>query len=309
MSGRAPDDLGTAHLVLDAQAELGECPLWSADEQALYWVDIAGHAIHRFYPATGEDRHWSVPSEPGCIARASSGTLIAALRSGFHRFDSTTGNLTKITGAPYDTATQRFNDGRCDARGRFWAGAMFEPRTTEAAAMWCLEGDQVREGWGPRTGLGVKVSNGLAFSPDGRWVYQSDTPHHVIYRFPFDVDAGAAGRRETFARLPDNRGESGYGGRPDGAAVDAQGNYWSAQYEGARVLRFDPKGMLTGVLRVPARRPTMIAFGGPNLTTLYITTAREGASAAELAEFPQSGGLFAIDVDVPGCPEPAYAGA
>lgn len=309
MKDKAPENLGTARLVLDARAELGECPLWSADEQALYWVDIAGRAIHRFDPATREDRPWPMPSEPGCIALASDQTLIAALRDGFHRFDPRTGSLTRIADAPYDQATMRFNDGRCDARGRFWAGAMFEPRTTEAAAMWCLDQGRIREGWGPRTGLGVKVSNGLAFSPDGCWVYQSDTPNHVIHRFPFDADAGTVGPRGTFARLPDNRGESGYGGRPDGAAIDTQGNYWSAQYEGARVLRFDPTGRITGILRVPVKRPTMVAFGGRNLTTLYVTTAREGASAAELAEFPHSGGLYAIDMGKPGRPEPAYAGA
>ena len=301
-------DYGTARLLLDARATLGECPLWSLRDQALYWVDIAGKAIHRFDPASGQDHVWPTPSEPGCIALARAGGLVVALRDGFYRFATSTGTLSKIAEAPYDTSTMRFNDGRCDAQGRFWAGAMFEPRTAERASMWCLERGRVREGWGPNTGLGVKVSNGLAFSLDGRTAYQSDTPNHVIYRFDVDPAAGTVGTRVVFAQLPDDRPSPTYGGRPDGAAIDAEGCYWSAQYEGGRVLRFSPAGKIIGVLHVPVRRPTMVAFGGPALTTLFVTSAREGASPEELAEFPQSGGLFACDVGVAGRPEPEYAG-
>lgn len=308
MSAAAAREYAAPRLVLDARARLGECPLWSAGEQALYWVDIAGCAIHRFDPATGSDVQWAMPCEPGCIALARGGGLVAALRDGFYRFRPETGALRRIAPAPYDTDAMRFNDGRCDAAGRFWAGAMFEARTAESAAMYCLEGGRVREGWGPSAGLGVKVSNGLAFAGDGRAVFQSDTPNHVIYRFDFDPATGAATRRSVFARASDNRADPGYGGRPDGAAVDAQGGYWSAQYEGGRVLRYDAAGAVVGLVRVPARRPTMVAFGGPELTTLYITTARDGASAAELAEFPHSGGLYACEVDVAGRAEPAYAG-
>jgi sugar lactone lactonase YvrE len=308
MSGAAAREYAAPRLVLDARARLGECPLWSVREQALYWVDIASCAIHRFDPATDRDVQWPMPCEPGCIAFARGGGLVTALRDGFYRFLPETGALRKIADAPYDATVMRFNDGRCDAAGRFWAGAMFEERTAESAAMWCLENDRVREGWGPAQGLGVKVSNGLAFSPDGRELYQSDTPNHVIYRFDFDPATGAATRRSVFARARDNRADPDYGGRPDGAAVDAQGGYWSAQYEGGRVLRHDVAGAVVGLVRIPARRPTMVAFGGPALTTLYITTAREGASEAELAEFPHSGGLYACEVDVAGCAEPAYAG-
>jgi sugar lactone lactonase YvrE len=308
MNANAVREYAPARLVLDARASLGECPLWSVAEQALYWVDIAGCAIHRFDPVSGRDAQWPTPCEPGCIAFARGGGLVAALRDGFYRFHPATGALRKIADAPYDTAAMRFNDGRCDAAGRFWAGAMFEARTAESAAMFCLEGGRVREGWGPAAGLGVKVSNGLAFAPDGRSLFQSDTPNHVIYRFDFDPATGAASRRSVFARANDNRADRDYGGRPDGAAVDSQGGYWSAQYEGGRVLRYDATGTVVGIVRVPARRSTMVAFGGPKLSTLYITSAREGAGAAELAEFPHSGGLFACELDVAGRAEPAYAG-
>lgn len=302
-------DLGEARLVLDARALLGECPLWSATEQVLYWVDISARRIHRFDPAAGTDQYWDMPCEPGCIGLAASGGLVAALRDGFYRLDTQSGVLRKVADAPpppYDPATMRFNDGRCDAAGRFWAGAMFEPRTAEAAGVFVLERGQVREGWGPAQGAGVKVSNGMAFTADGKYVHQSDTPNHVIYRFAFDASAGQVGARSVFARCAANRTDPDYGGRPDGAAIDSAGNYWSAQYEGGRVLRFSPAGEVTGVVRVPVRRTTMIAFGGPQLKTLYIATAREGAGAEELAKQPHAGGIFAIDLDVAGRAEPQY---
>jgi sugar lactone lactonase YvrE len=302
----APSELGIARLVLDARAALGECPLWSSSEQVLYWVDIAGRSIHRFDPRSGIDQAWQVPSEPGCIALAKSGGLVAALRDGLYRFEPGSGRLEKIADAPYDPAQFRFNDGRCDARGRFWAGAMWEPRSAERASMYCLERGALREAWGPAQGWGVRVSNGLAFSADGRSLWQSDTPSHVIYQFDFDLASGAVSNRRTFARLPGIPGTPGYGGRPDGAAIDREGAYWSAQYEGGRVLRLSPDGDCLAVVRVPALRATMVAFGGEDLRTLYVTTARQGCTGEELASHPASGGLFAFPAPVAGYAEPSY---
>ncbi len=302
-----------ATLVLDARAELAECPLWSVAEQCLYWIDIAGRRLHRYDPATKLDRVWWVPCEPGCIALADGGGLVAALRDGFYRFYPEQSRLHKLADAPYDTLDTRFNDGRCDASGRFWAGAMYQPRTSEQAAMFCLEQGTVRPGWGPQDSpeqnFGVKVSNGLAFTADGGALFQSDTPNHVIYRFGFDAATGQVGERSVFARLPGKGEEAVYGGRPDGAAIDMEGCYWSAQYEGGRVLRFSPDGEIIGVVHVPVLRPTMIAFGGADLRTLYITSAREGATEEELARQPQAGGIFAVRLDVAGRPEPLYRDA
>lgn len=295
-----------AELVLDARAQLGECPLWSVAEQCLYWIDIAGRRVHRYDPATNLDRVWWVPCEPGCIALAEKGGLVAALRDGFYRFYPQEGLLDKLADAPYDSRDMRFNDGRCDSAGRFWAGAMYEPRTAELAAMFCLERGATRLGWGPQQDLGVKVSNGLAFAEDGASLFQSDTPNHVIYRFQFDAASGQVGERHVFARLPVKGEEAVYGGRPDGAALDAEGCYWSAQYEGGRVLRFSPQGEIIGIVRVPVTRPTMIAFGGADLRTLYITSASHNRSAAEIADYPLTGHVLSVRVDVAGQPETAY---
>ena len=299
-------EIHDVHPVLDSRAALAECPVWSVIEQKLYWVDISGRSINCFDPAGGANTRWPMPCEPGCIALAASGGLVAALRDGFYRFFPANGELRKIADAPYDTKLFRFNDGRCDRAGRFWAGAMFEPRTAEAAGVFCLERGKVHAGWGPEENLGVKVSNGMAFSIDGEHVFQSDTPNHVVYRFPFEMETGKIGAREVFARCKDNRTDADYGGRPDGATIDSDGNYWSAQYEGGRVLRFSPAGEVTAVAYLPARRVTMVAFGGADLRTLYITTARDGANEAELLGFPQSGGIFSCEVEVPGRAEPLY---
>ncbi len=299
-------DIRNVRLVLDAKAALAECPLWSVEEQKLYWVDIAGCAINRFDPMTAKNQRWPMPCEPGCIALAASGGLVGALRDGFYRFYPADARLEKIADAPYDTRQMRFNDGRCDAAGRFWAGAMFEPRTAELAGVVCLERGNVRNGWGPDEKLGVKVSNGMAFSADGRHVFQSDTPNHVIYQFAFDMANGKVGERRVFARRPDNRSDADYGGRPDGAAIDSVGNYWSAQFEGSCVLRYSMEGDITGIIHVPSKRVTMVAFGGVDLRTPYITTAREGATDSELVKDIHAGGIFACELDVPGRAEPMY---
>ncbi|MES2757436.1 MAG: SMP-30/gluconolactonase/LRE family protein [Pseudomonadota bacterium] len=281
---------------------VGECPLWDAAASLLYWVDIDGFAVHRLDPASGAHRAWKMDSEPAAIALHAGGGLLVALRSGFVHLDTGSGALTPIAPAPYDTRLYRFNDGRADAAGRFWVGTMYEPRTQAAAEMFCLERGQVRRAWSG----GMTVSNGLAFSPDQKWMYHADTTSHRIDRYAFDTATGDVTQAQPFERFDDDKAAAGYGGRPDGAAVDSEGAYWCAMFEGGRVLRFSPAGELLREVKLPVRCPTMVAFGGDDLRTLYITSAGLKRPDAERAQYPLSGKLLALRVDVPGLPEPRY---
>ncbi|WP_355660872.1 SMP-30/gluconolactonase/LRE family protein [Halomonas salifodinae] len=287
------------HTVLPAQAALGECPLWAEDEQALYWVDIEAPSLNRFDPASGENQRWSLPEHIGCVGRRRGGGFIAGLRSGLWLLDEAARPTHCIARPVADTSISRFNDGRVDPWGRFWAGTIHEPRDLPAAALFRVDAALECR----RLAGEVKVSNGLAFSPDRRWAYHSDTPNHVIYRYPLDPDSGEiTGPREVFHRFPVGHG------RPDGAAVDVEGHYWSALYEGGRVVRLSPQGEIVAEYPVPARCPTMCAFGGPDLKTLYVTSARHGRPAEELEAYPESGNLFALGVAVAGQGEPQFIG-
>jgi sugar lactone lactonase YvrE len=280
--------------------QLGECPLWDPEEAALYWIDINGKAVHRLDPASGEHRCWPLPSEPGCIARCESGNLLVALRSGLMFLDTSTGSLTLLASAPYDTTRLRFNDGRCDAAGRLWVGTIYEPRDHPLGTLYCVERGQVRD-----CGNRVTVSNGLAFSADRSTLYHADTTAHRIDAYEFDVATGNLGTSRLFKQFSADK-SGGYGGRPDGAAVDSEGAYWCAMYEGGRILRLSSSGALLREITLPVRCPTMMAFGGADLRTLYITSARHNRPDSELTQYPLSGCLLSLQLDVPGCPEPMY---
>jgi sugar lactone lactonase YvrE len=222
------------------------------------------------------------------------------MRSGLAMLDTGSGSLTPVAAAPYDTAKARFNDGRCDAAGRLWAGTMYEPRDQPLGSLFCVERGSTRD-----AGIPVTVSNGLAFSIDNRTMYHADTTAHTITAYDFDVVNGHIGVGRVFKQFSMDKSHN-YGGRPDGAAVDSEDAYWCAMYEGGRILRLAPSGDVLHEIALPVRCPTMIAFGGPDLRTLYITSARHKRPAAELAQHPLSGCVLALRVDVPGRPEPAY---
>ena len=284
--------------VLDARASLGECPVWSVAERVLYWVDINAPALNRFDPATGENRVMPMPESIGCFALRERGGFVVALRGGFW-FARSDGTLeTKIADAPYAPARHRFNDGRCDPQGRFLAGAMNEARDANSAGLWRLDAD----GSLNRVLGDMMISNGLAFSPDGRTMYHTDTPTLCIRAFDYDAATGTPSNSRVFAQFHEETD------RPDGAAVDSEGCYWIALYRGGKVLRLSPAGRVLDTFAVPAMCPTMCAFGGPDLTTLYVTSARQLRADEELQRLPQSGGIFAMRVAVPGRREPLFAG-
>jgi sugar lactone lactonase YvrE len=287
-------------VVCDTAMQLGECPLWHPQEAALYWIDIAACAVHRHNPVNGIHRSWSMPSEPGCIAWSTSGGLVVALRSGLYLLDTTSGSLEELCPAPYDPTKMRFNDGRCDMQGRLWVGTVYEPRDRPLASLFCVERGKLRD-----SGNRVTVSNGVAFSIDNRTLYHADTTKHKITAYDFDSATGQVGKSRLFKQFSMNKLQD-YGGRPDGAAVDSENAYWCAMYEGGRLLRLSPTGEVLMEIPLPVQCPTMIAFGGTDLRTLYITTARYKRSESELLQYPLSGYVFSMRVDVPGRPEAGY---
>jgi sugar lactone lactonase YvrE len=285
-------------IALDVRAELGECPIWGSDEQALFFVDIKGRALHRFRPATGEHAVMMMPEEIGCIGLKRGGGFIAGFRSGLWLLDSQGNREAKLADNPEDHRTSRFNDGRIDPAGRFLAGTIDEPKDGGKAHLYRYD----------RRGLtviasGLLTSNGVAFSPDGHTLYHSDTPTFTVWRYAYDPGSGEATNKTLFARLEPTETDRG---RPDGAAVDAEGCYWTALFEGGRIQRYAPDGHLLAEHPVPARCPTMVCFGGADLKTLYVTSACTGRSEDELKVFPHSGSLFSMPVDVPGLLETRF---
>ncbi|MHB1248113.1 MAG: SMP-30/gluconolactonase/LRE family protein, partial [Polaromonas sp.] len=217
------------------------------------------------------------------------------------------GALQRLVRAKHDTATTRFNDGKADPLGRFWAGTIYEPRDAARAQLFSLD---CRSGRAPALELkagDATTANGLAWSPDASMVYWADTPRHIIRAWSWDGESNAMTHERVFHQWPHKPegwqpGSPGYAGRPDGAAVDVQGNYYVAMYEGGRLVKRSPAGEVLSEIAVPAQCPTMPCFGGDDLKTLYLTTARQKRSSRELQSYPASGCVFSMRVEVPGLP-------
>jgi sugar lactone lactonase YvrE len=281
----------TVRCVLDVGDELGESIVWCAEEGALYRVDILAPAIHRLETATGVVRSWSMPSAIGSLGLREGGGAVVALKNGFHLFDFESGSLTFIVDPEPDRPDNRLNDGKVGPDGRFWAGSMDDRADKEpVAALYRLDVD----GTCHKMADGLIVSNGLAWSQDGTTLYHSDTRLCFIHAYDYDKVSGSLGARRLIAQLTDDVG------RPDGAAVDVEGCYWSCGISAGRINRFRPDGELDGWIEMPVPAPTMCCFGGPDLKTLYVTTKRVGLSDEVLAAYPQSGGVFSVDVGIEG---------
>ena len=283
--------------VQDARAFVAEGPVWSAADQVLWWIDIGGQdhtpSLNRLNPATGESRMWPMPEPLGSIALASDGRILIARRSGFYLFDPTTGRDELV--AASDASMSQFNDGRCDAAGRFWVGTRTPTGApSNTGAIYSLEHGRLR-----RHDVGpITLHNGTGFSPDWRRMYTAETWEGVIYVADFDLARGEVSNRRIFAKLDQ--------GGADGGAVDAEGCYWSANVSGGRIVRFRPDGCIDYSIQLPLTLPTMVAFGGPNLDELYITTARHRLDATGRDREPQAGGIFRCHPGVKGLSEPLY---
>ncbi len=294
----------------DSQCELGESPFWHPAERSLYWIDIPGRTVLRTRGEIGAAtvERWLLPQEPGCIAPARSGGLVLALRDGIYRARRWGGELVLLARMDYDTRTMRFNDGKCDARGRFWAGTLNEAKDRPDARLYCLDArggktPEAREMAGDCT-----TANGLAFSPDARTVYWADTAAHVVRAWDWDAGPNTLTRPRVFQQFafkPEGWTPASpvrYQGRPDGATVDAEGGYWASMFEGAQVLRLAPSGEVLDALATPVQCPTMPCLGGDDLRTLFVTSARRGRSAQEITQRPASGSVVSMRVGTPGLP-------
>ena len=282
--------------VADVRAELGEGPVWVAAEQALYWVDINGRRIFRL-SESGERREWPTPMRVGSIAPRARGGFIAGTDRGIALVDLDQDRFEVVASPEQHLPHNRFNDGKVDRQGRFLAGTMDDREKGSAGALYRIDPDRtctaIDGGYG--------ITNGPAFSPDGRRMYHSDTLRQVTYAFDLDA-AGEATNRRVFVQF--GAGD----GHPDGMTVDAEGCLWIALWGGWCVRRFSPDGDLLRTVEMPVEQPSSCAFGGPGLDRLYVTSATKGLDQTALAMQPNAGGLFMLIPGVRGIPDLPFAG-
>ncbi len=296
--------ISAPEFVLDAHADLGEGPAWEPRTGCLYWVDIhAGH-LHIFDPGDGSDRSIDVGEYLGCVAPRRSGGLVLGLRSGFAIIDSPL-----LSGEELEVRAlinpephlpgNRFNDGKCDPAGRFLAGSMDDAEVEASGSLYSLAPD------GPVKTLltGTRISNGLAWSPDFTTFYFIDTPTRKVMAFDYDLASGGIAAPRDAIPVPPQLGW------PDGMTSDAEGMLWVALWGGAKLARWNPfTGDLLAEIPIPAFNVSSCVFGGPDLTDLYVTSARKGMNTEQLAKYPLSGGLFRIHTDIHGMPTFAFGG-
>ena len=297
--------MSTAELIVDARNSVGESPVWHPADKALYWVDIVQKKLFQWTASNAQVRTWTAPEMIGCIAMHSEGGWIAGMESGIFHLNlpsleqGDALQTTRLAAAPHSTSGMRFNDGRCDRQGRFVAGTMM-------VNMAVSQGNPCLSSYENNSNLRqlvdhMVVPNGLAFSPDGRTMYLSDSHPSVqtVWAFDYDTATGTPTNRRVFVDmhpLP---------GRPDGAAVDADGCYWICGNDAGLVHRFTPQGKLDQSLAVPVKKPAMCAFGGDDLRTLFVTSIRP--EGIDLSDQPLAGGVFALHPGVQGLPEPIFA--
>lgn len=281
--------------VLSLHNQLGEGSLWSVAEQALYWVDIERNCFFRFVPANNTYEKFEVGVAIGVLALRASGGLVMATKNGFAFWDPLSATLQPIANPEASRPHLRFNDGAVDSKGRFWAGSMGK---AEEGVLYRLDPDGSVHTMLSELG----VPNGIGWSPDDTIMYFTDSPRQIIYAFDYDSATGQIANRRTFVEVPKNSGS------PDGLTVDSKGYIWSACWNGARVIRYTPNGIIDRVVEIPALRTTSCVFGGPEMNELYITSATTGLNDEQLKQYPLSGNLFRLKVDVTGTEKWKFAG-
>ena len=294
-----------AERVTDPIDQVGESPVWRAREEALYWVDIPARRIHRWNAVGGQRRSWKTAEPVACIAFAGDGRLIAGMETGIFSLQLLEDGRVaaeRLAAPRFAMAGMRFNDGRCDRQGRFWAGTMHTDMAA-AHAVGSLYRFTRADGLSKPVADGLLTQNGLAWSPEGDRMYLSDShpKARVVWAYDYDTASGTPSNRRVFVDM------NLHAGRPDGAAVDVDGCYWTCANDGSAVLRFTPEGALDRSLELPVKKPSMCAFGGKRLDTLYVTSIRP-ARLEDLASQPHAGAVFALRPGVQGIAETPFGG-
>lgn len=298
--------MSNAPVISSTRDRVGECPVWDPVGQALFWVDIEGRFIRRWDAASDAVQSWALPERVGCIAltadKGGNRVVIAAMETGVFSVELLAAPEVRVTLlAPIKHLAEgmRFNDGRCDAQGRFWISTMVMDmgKASPLGALYCFD----ENGLSAAHVQDIITPNGLAFSPDGKTAYMSDSHPSVqrIWAFEFDAQHGKLANPKEFVDM------TNLPGRPDGAAVDSEGHYWICGNDAGKVHRFDPQGRLVKSLEVPVAKPSMCAFGGPNLDVLYVTSILPGTVAADAPGL--NGAVFALEPGVRGLAEPVFS--
>jgi L-arabinonolactonase len=281
-------------LVIQRSDKLGECPIWDEGSQSLYWVDSRAPALYRI--AGAKFSSWSLPEIVGSFGLCRQSGMILALQSGIYAFDLNRGDLKPLARPEADQPTNRFNDGRCDRRGRFWAGTMSDVSREAVGSLYRLDPD----GSCVRMFNDIIVPNSISWSPDNTIMYFADTYKQCIWAFDFELETGEISNRRVF------RDTHGHPGKPDGSAVDLEGCLWNCEYGGWRILRYEPGGAIDRIVPVPVANPTCCTFGGSDCRTLFVTSATQRLTPEQLADQPLAGSVLAIQTDVAGLPEARF---
>ncbi len=284
------------HEIISVGNMLGEGVLWDPLGQRTWWSDIQGRRLFRYDPQDRALESFDLP-ERLCSFGLIQGSdeIIAAFESGFARYHPESAQLHWVSRPGHEAGNVRFNDGRIDRQGRFWAGSMVEGKGEAQGKLYCLDGNHLRVRL-----TGISISNSICFSPDGKQLYFADSPQRTILRFDLDPVSGTIGNRQVFATTPK-------GAFPDGANIDAEGCLWSAHWGAGRVVRYAPDGSISAIVEIPTSQVSCVAFGGAALDLLFVTSAKEGMSDATLKGQPHAGDVFVYKVNVEGLPEPRFA--
>lgn len=289
---------GSWEIALESNDGLGECPVWSAIEGRLYRIDIAAQLFLAYDPDSGSEQIWPLPARPGSFALRRGGGAVFALQTGFAYLDFESGALASGHDPEPDLPENRFNDGACDRAGRFFAGTMDDAEVATTGSLYRLDVDRRST----RVLSGIAISNGIGWSPDDTVMYHVDSARRTVTSYRYDVGTGEIIARRGVVTVPLGSGV------PDSLTVDADAGVWVAIWDGFRIVRYLPDGTIDRIIELPIPRPTSCKFGGPDLRTVYVTSAREHLDDDPIARYPLSGSLLAIHVDKPGLKSSRFAG-